>query len=369
MTKRQKKGLTSTLVLLAVLATAGGLAAWKQANIKQAIAASANQPEPAEVVTTATGVERSYQETTTAIGTVLALRSVTLRNEVPGTVRYVRLTPGQVVEAGTVLVALDVSVEESELKALEAQAALAKTTLNRVQRLMNDRAAPQSELDRARAEYDVALAQIARTRAVIERKVIRAPFRARVGIADIHPGQYLDQGTTLTTLQGVGEDANIDFAVAQHVASGLRVGDQVQVIAGDDAASRPLHARIAALDARIDPSTRNAIVRARLTESHDAIAPGASVRVQVSYGAASKAVAIPASALRKGPAGDHVFVIEADPAGKPRAKTRVVQMGALIGDTVLITNGLKAGEQVAASGSFKLRDDLLVVTAEQTASR
>ena len=365
---KQKKGSGSVLVIVAVVAVAGGLAAWKHSSLKAATGASANQPEPVEAVTSATAVERSHRETATAIGTVLALRSVTLRNEVPGTVREVRLTPGQIVEAGTVLVALDVSVEESELKALEAQAALARTTLERVQRLMNDRAAPQSELDRARAEYDVALAQIARTKAVIDRKIIRAPFRARVGIADVHEGQYLDQGTTLTTLQGIEGGANIDFAVAQRVADELRVGDAVQVIAGDD--STPANVRIVALDARIDPTTRNAMVRARPTDASAVVAPGASVKVIVPYGPPSKAVAIPASALRKGPAGDHVFVIEPDPTGKPRARSRSVQVGALVGDTVLIVNGLDAGEQVAASGSFKLRDQLLVATAaDMTASR
>jgi membrane fusion protein (multidrug efflux system) len=224
------------------------------------------------------------------------------------------------VDAGTVLVALDVSVEESELKALEAQAALAKTTLDRVTRLINDRAAPQSELDRARAEYDVALAQIARTKAVIGRKIIRAPFRARIGLSDVHGGQYLDQGTELTTLQGVGEQVNIDFSVAQRVVDGLKVGDVVQIVTGQGA--KP-------------------------------------------YGAPTKTTAIPASALRKGPAGDHVFVIAPDSTGKPRAQSRAVQMAGLIGDTVLIMNGLKPGEQVAASGSFKLREGLLVSTAEQ----
>ncbi len=367
MTKRQKKGLASTLVITAVILAAVGLGAWKTANIKAAVAASANQQEPMELVTTATAVERPHRETTTAIGTVLALRSVTLRNEVPGTVRYTRLTPGQIVEAGTVLIALDVSVEESELKAQEAQAALAKTVLNRVQRLMNDRAAPQQELDRARAEYDVALAQIARTRAIIERKIIRAPFRARIGISDVHQGQYLDQGTTLTTLQGVGDDANIDFAVAQGVANDLRVGDPLRVIASEE--GKPLNARIVALDSRVDPNTRNAVVRARITDTNHEVAPGASVRVILPYGAATKAIAIPASALRKGPAGDHVFVITPDSTGKPRAHTRMVQMGALIGDSVLVLDGLKAGEQVAASGSFKLRDDLLVVTAAEETPR
>ena len=199
-------------------------------------------------------------------------------------------------------------------------------------------------------------------KAVIARKVIRAPFRARIGISDVHPGQYLDQGTELTTLQGVGEEVNIDFAVAQRVADGLRVGDAVQVITGENA--QPLAARIVALDSRVDPQTRNATVRARLNDGAAVVAPGASVRVILPYGAPTTAIAIPASALRKGPAGDHVFVVVPDSTGKPRAQSRPVQMAGLVGDTVLVTAGLKPGEPVAASGSFKLRDGLLVSVAE-----
>ena len=65
-------------------------------------------------------------------------------------------------------------------------------------------------------------AQIARIKAVINRKMIRAPFRARIGISDVHPGQYLNEGTLLTTLQGVDDSAYVDFAVAQQVAAALR---------------------------------------------------------------------------------------------------------------------------------------------------
>jgi membrane fusion protein (multidrug efflux system) len=130
-----------------------------------------------------------------------------------------------------------------------------------------------------------------------------------------------------------------------------------------------VNARIVALDARIDPETRNATVRARITDSDHALAPGSSVRVQLPYGGAVSTISVPASALRKGPAGDHVFVVTADSAGKQRAHARLVRMAALIGDSVLILDGLKAGEQVAASGSFKLRDDLLVAPADQKASQ
>ncbi|HEX6643052.1 MAG TPA: biotin/lipoyl-binding protein, partial [Gemmatimonadales bacterium] len=192
----------SIALVVAVLAIASALTFWKFSSLRAAEAASAMPMEPAEVVATAAAVTRPHAATTTAIGTVRALRSVTLRNELPGTVRSVRLTPGQVVEPGTVLVALDVSVERASLRALQAQADLAATVLARTQALADDGAASREELDRARAERDVALAEIARLEAVIERKTIRAPFRARVGISDVHPGQYLSEGTELTSLQG-----------------------------------------------------------------------------------------------------------------------------------------------------------------------
>ena len=147
------------------------------------------------------------------LGAVLGLRSVTLRNELLGTVRDVRLVPGQTVEPGAVLVALEVEVERAELAALEARAALAETTLARLERLSAENATSEATVDQARAARDVARAETARTRAIIERKTVRAPFRARVGLADLHPGQYLDTGAALTTLQAVTGAVYIDFAV------------------------------------------------------------------------------------------------------------------------------------------------------------
>jgi membrane fusion protein (multidrug efflux system) len=348
-------------MLLAIIALAAlSLAARKSASIQEADAAAASQPEPMESVVPAVAAERPHRETTTSIGTVLALRSITLRNELAGTVRRVMLTPGQVVEQGAVLVALDVSVEEAELQALEAQAGLAQATLQRIERLSAGGATSAEEVDQARAQRDVALAQIARTKAIIERKTIRAPFRVRVGIADVHPGQYLNEGTELTTLQGVEDAAHVDFAVSQQVAAGLRVGGVVQVQASDTDVTE---GRIVAIDARVDPTTRNATVRARIDGRH-ALAPGASVRVVVPVGAAANAVVVPASALRRGPAGDHVFVLAADAEGKTRAHLRPVRGGPIVGDEVLVLEGLEAGEQVAASGSFKLREGVLVIVAE-----
>ena len=351
----------SVALLTAVLATGVTLGAWKYTAVREANAAAASQPEPVESVTAAVAREREHRESATSIGTVLALRSITLRNEVPGTVHRVALRPGQIVEPGAVLVALDVSVEEAELKAQQAQADLARTLLARTERMAERKAASAIELDQARAEHDVALAQIARTKAIIARKTIRAPFRARVGMADVHVGQFLDAGTELSTLQGVADGAHVDFTVAQAVAAGLRAGQTVSIVAADGAT--PLVARIVAVDARVDPTTRNATVRARIEDVDRAPAPGASVRVQVPVGAARKAVVVPATALRKGPEGDHVFVLAPGQDGKMRAGLRKVRSGPVLGDEIVILDGLRAGEQVAASGSFKLRESALVAVA------
>lgn len=355
--------IASAALLTTVLATGAGLAAWKYTDIAASAAASAHQPEPTEVITAAVAINREHRRTTTSIGTVLALRSITLRNEVAGTVERVHLTPGQIVEPGTILVALDASVERADLQAQEAQAALARTTLERLENLRKHDATSQEEVDQAKAQYDVAQAQMARTRALIAKKVIRAPFRARVGIADVHIGQYLNEGSILTTLQGVAEAVHVDFTVAQRVAAGLRVGDSVVVYAAND--DTPIPARIVAVDARVDPDTRNATVRARLAGPATP-APGASVRVLVPVGPLDTVVSVPVNALRKGPQGDHVFVIEPDSAGKPRAHVRTVQSGPVLGEEVIVFDGLKSGEQIATSGSFKLREAVLVAIADTT---
>ncbi|HEY7611638.1 MAG TPA: efflux RND transporter periplasmic adaptor subunit [Gemmatimonadales bacterium] len=347
------------MLLATVVATGAGLAVWKYSDIESEAEAAANQPEPMEAVTAAPAAERAYRPTTTSIGTVLATRWITLRNELAGTVRRVHLTSGQVVDAGTVLVALDVSVEEAELQAQQAEAELAQTTLDRLAKLRQHSATSQEEVDQAQAQRDVAQAQIARTRAVIAKKVIRAPFRARVGLADVHQGQYLDEGTDLTTLQGVDDAAHVDFTVAQRVAAGLRVGDTVSVSAARDTVS----ARIVAVDARVDPTTRNATVRARMVGPATP-APGASVRVQVPVGPAQEVASVPVNALRKGPGGDHVFVIAPDSTGKTRAHQRAVVSGPILGEEVVILSGVKPGEQIATSGSFKLREGALVALAE-----
>ncbi|MCB9888836.1 MAG: efflux RND transporter periplasmic adaptor subunit [Planctomycetes bacterium] len=358
--------LATALLLTLTAGATIGLAAWKRHLHRAEAQAAQHQPEPAEVVEAARVATRKYARTTTAIGTARALRSITLRNELAGTVAKAELATGQVVEPGTLLVQLDVTVEEAELKALEAEARLAASMLSRMQKAMADQGASAADVDRARAEHDKTLANVARVKALIERKRLRAPFRARVGMVDLHKGQYLEAGTAVTTLQGVANAIHIDFAVTQEAASTLQTGTAVRVtFVGRNT---PAVAKIVAIDARVEAATRSTWVRAEL-EGGVLPPPGASVRVQTPVEPLHDVLIVPVSSLRRGPAGDHVFVLANGKDGKLRATQRRVKGGAMLGDEIVIHSGLKEGEQVASTGSFKLREGVLVQLAPGGAPR
>lgn len=354
------RSVASLLLLLLVVGAGLFLADWKRGALAASAAAATSQPEYVEVVAAVPVTLRDYVKSSTSIGTVRALRSVTLQNELAGTVHMSRLESGAEVEAGELLLSLDVSVEEAELAAAKARARLAETLLGRMQRAATSQGASEADVDRAQAEFDVAQAEVVRIGALIERKRLRAPFRARVGLVDVHLGQYLEAGTVLTSLQGVDEAVHVDFHVAQDVAAALVVGANVEVLAQNAAQAFP--ARIEAIDAETDTRTRNTLVRARL-ESAAHPAPGGSVRVRVPLGERRPLPVVPVSALRKGPSGEHVFVVVVDDAGLERVRMRRVTSGPMLGDEVVILEGLVEGERVAASGSFKLAEGMRVAIA------
>lgn len=348
---------------LLLLLSAAGLAYWfigiKAAARAQAQEAAAQQPQPQALVAAAPARTSSYARTTTAIGTVRAVRTVQLRSELPGLVSEVNLPSGAIVEAGSLLVALDTAVESAELKAAQARVRLADTLLQRVERAAQSQGAAEADVDRARAELDVARADVVRLEALISRKRIHAPFRARIGLSDLQVGQYLDAGAQLALLQGVDEAVHIDFRIPQEVAARLAVGAELDVLTNDGAVHK---ATIVAREAEIDERTRSATFRARL-QGADVPAPGGSVRVRVAVADPQPVTLVSVSALRRGPSGDHVFVVAKSADGALRAQQRTVTSGPMLGDEVVLLEGVAEGELVAGSGSFKLFDGMLVALA------
>ena len=362
-----RQGLAWAAVMLAVAATAGGLGYYKYAEISAAIAAAKASPEPREAVEAVQVRGGEWSASTRAVGTVVALRQVEIRNELPGTVVEVGFASGDIVEAGQILVRLDTSEERAALAAAQAEAQLAQAVSDRRNRLPPGDVVSVLDLDRAEAGLAAATARVSGLEAGIAKKTIAAPFRARVGLTDLQPGAYLDEGTSIAMLQGVDSDAYVDFSLPQHLAAAIRPGVLVS-LSGPQIPGGSASAEIVAEDASVDADNRAVGFRAIARGLGERLRPGAFVDVVAVTAPPQPALLVPLTAVRRAPYGEHVFVL-VEEEGQTRARQRAVQTGTVQGTDIVVTDGLAEGELIAGAGSFKLRDGLLVVSADPPGER
>ena len=345
-------------VMLGVAATAGGLGYYKYVEISAAIAAAEAFPEPREAVEAVRVHRGEWAASTRAVGTVVALRQVEIRNELAGTVVEMGFASGDIVESGQVLVRLDTREEDAALAAAQAEARLAAVVFDRRDRLRSNPAVSALDLDRAREELAAATARVTSLEAVIAKKTLLAPFRARVGLTDLQPGAYLDAGTRIAMLQGVDRDAFVDFSVPQDMAAAIQPGVSVS-LAGPQIPGGSAAAEIVAEEASVDATNRAVRFRAIARGLGETLRPGAFVDVVAVTAPPRPALLVPLTAVRRAPYGEHVFVL-VNEDGQSRARQRVVQTGAVQGTDIVVTEGLAEGELIAGAGSFKLREGLLV---------
>lgn len=355
-----RRVLAWLIVVLAVAGIAGALGYYKYNEIQVAAAVAQATPEPVEAVLSVPARDGEWSATTRAIGSVVALRQVEIRNEIAGVIAEISFKSGDIVKEGAPLVKFDTRQEEAALAAAEAEARLAKLTLERREGLRNSAAFNQQELDRSREEHAAATARARTLAVIVDKKRITAPFHARVGITDWQPGAYLDAGTLIVTLQGVAPDAYVDFTLPQDDAAAVRVGSRI-TLSGRAVPGGKTTAEIVAEDNSADNASRAVRFRAVAKGFGERLRPGTFVDVTVTTSAPQPTVLVPLAAVRRSPAGQHVFVL-VEEEGKLRARMRTVTTGAVEGDEIAVRDGLAAGELVATSGSFKLREGLLVET-------
>lgn len=343
--------------------------------------------EPAEAAQLVTAKQISWQPTADLVGTVFAMRSVTVRNEIAGVVRSVGFQSGDAVEAGQVLIRQDDSTDRADLEAMQAavrvaeanlaqadsQIGLAEAELKRLNEAPQqavaamDRDRARTKLDSARAdrgrwdaEIDQARARVAQVEARIAKLTIKAPFKARAGIRTIDEGQYLAEGSNIVVLQEIADTVYLDFAIPQEYSQRVRPGTSVMATApllGD----APVKITVVAIDASVNLETRNLRVRAVVGNPGGVLAPGMFVQVRVPIDRPQTFVAVPSTAVRRAAYANSVFVVAPDETGTLHAHQQFVTLGQTIGEDVIVLDGLEVGQQIAAAGSFKLRDGVKVL--------
>lgn len=354
------KRMIFMLVLMTVFIAALGFLKVRQF---QAMAGqfAAMQPPP-EAVTTIVAQRESWPASLSAIGTVAAVQGVTVSADLPGIVEQIEFDSGRSVRKGDLLVRLDTRQEQAQLSAAEAQLDLARLNFERMKGLVEQDAVSRAEFDNAAAAHKQAEARIREIRATIDRKTIRAPFSGVLGLRQVNVGQYLTAGDPVVPLQSLNP-IYVNFGVPQRSAGGMRRGRNVRITVAD-LGDAEFKGRVTAVDAVVDPDTRNMQVQATLANPGGTLRPGMFVQAQVILDADQTVVAIPASAISYAPYGDSVFVV-ANLQGEDGRQYRgvrqqVVTLGAARGDQVAVLSGLAAGDEVVTSGVFKLRNGAAV---------
>jgi membrane fusion protein (multidrug efflux system) len=377
MTKRMLIMVGAVLVLVALLG--GGFAL----HIQKIIAAS---PRPGPQTVTATRVEAlEWQPQVGAIGTMVAVRGVDVTTEIAGLVRSIEFKSGQEVKAGAVLVQLNADSDIAQLRSLQAAADLSATTLARDKEQLAVEAIAQAQVDSDESDLKSRRALVAQQQATIAKKTIVAPFSGRLGITTVNPGQYLNPGDKIVTLQTI-DPIYIDFNLPQKQIGGLVLG-QVVNVATDSYLGTNFPGRITAINAKVDPATRNVLIEATLPNAKRQLLPGMFANVAVEIGEKKRYLTLPQTAITYNPYGSTVFIVRpkseaeaearaasgaasgatvAAPAASAAGDSLVAQQvfvttGETRGDQVTVLKGLKEGQTVVTSGQVKLKNNTPVV--------
>jgi membrane fusion protein, multidrug efflux system len=270
---------------------------------------------------------------------------------------------GNEVPAGKVLLRLKPNDNYALLQQLQAVAELADQTYKRDQEQFAAQAISQANIDTDVSTLKSARAQVAAQQALIEEKIVKAPFAGRLGIRQVDIGQYLAAGTTVVTLQAL-DPILVDFYVPQQALAQMKIGQPVSATV-DTYAQQTFSGAIEAINSKVDPSSRNVQVRASLHNPDKRLVPGMFANVRVQYGEKNQQITLPQTVVTYNPFGDTVFVVEknaADDKGNARltVQQRFVKLGATRGDQVAVVKGIKAGEIVVSAGQMKLRNGVAV---------
>lgn len=374
-------------VLLLVLLLAGGFAL----HIRSLIAA-APKPGP-QTVTTTQVAALEWQPQLSAVGSVTAVRGVDITTEIAGLARSIEFKSGQDVKAGQVLVQLNADSDIAQLNSLQAAAELAASVLARDNAQFEVEAISKAQLDADAADLKSKRALVAQQQATIAKKTIRAPFAGKLGITTVQPGQYLNPGDKIVTLQTI-DPIYVDFYLPQKQLGSLAVGQTIHVRT-DGFPGLLFPGRITAISPKIDATTRNVQIEATLANPKRQLLPGMFANANVDVGQKKRYLTLPQTAITYNPYGSTVFVVvpasamaasaasgagggppasasasaSAAKAATPPASAAsglavrqvFVTTGETRGDQVAILKGIEEGQTVVTSGQVKLKNGTPVV--------
>ena len=357
MTKRMLIMLGCIVILVV------GLAFGKYLQIRQLIASAPKQGAQTVSTTKVTAVE--WQPQLTSVGTVTPYRGVDVTSEVSGLVREIHFKSGDTVKKNQLLFSLNADADIAQLHALQASAELAGVVLKRDEAQLKVEGISQAQVDADKADLKNKQAMVAQQSALVDKKTLRAPFSGRLGITAINPGQFINAGDKLVSLQTI-DPIYVNFFIPQKQSAMLKVNQNI-ALSADAFPGVSFTGKLTAINPVIDTATRNVQVQAKLSNDKQQLLPGMFANVSVDVGVKDKFITLPQTAITYNPYGSTVFVVKPgdkkdDKGNATLTVTQVfISTGATRGDQVAITKGLEAGQEVVTSGQIKLKNGSLIV--------
>lgn len=348
-----------TIIVLAAVGIVGGLLFGFQIFKGIMIAKFVNPGSlPPQTVSTIVAKPQDWQPSFSAVGTLRAVRGTDLSVEVAGIVDKILFESGDNVKAGAVLMELRAEDEVARLQSLETSARLAATTYERNLKQFEAKAISRAALDVDEANLKNAQAAVTQQRAMLNKKIVRAPFSGRLGVRMVDVGQYINPGEAVVTLQAL-DSIYADFYLPSDQAVRVAVGQNVRVTT-TATGEETFPGEVSAINPKVDLGSRNVLVRATLANAQHRLLPGASAAITIDVGEVERYLTLPQTAITFNPYGSTIYLAVADgkdEKGQPKlvARQTFVTTGATRGDQVAVLQGLKDGDVVVTAGQMKLQ--------------
>ena len=295
-----------------------------------------------------------------AVGSLRSVQSVMVRPEVSGRIAKLGFTEGARVRRGQLLLQLDDTLQQAQLKQAEAQASIARTNLQRSRELLAQNFVSASAVDQNAAALQVAEAQVALAQAQVQRMRVLAPFDATAGLKLVNEGDYVRDGADVVPLEDLNA-LTVRFALPERYADRVRPGQPVELTV-DAIPGRSFKGRVQALDAQVDANGRALQVLAQVANPGAVLRPGMFARPRVVFAVREGAVVVPEEALVPVGARQFLFKVVDGPNGQKVSQRLEARIGLRLPGQVEITQGLADGDTVVTAGHGRLlRGDALPV--------
>ena len=278
-----------------------------------------------------------------ALGTAQSYESINITSSASDTIRDIRFTDGQQVKQGDVIVLLDREEEEAQLAAARARLAEHRRERQRLESLLQKKAAAQREYDERLTLIEVTKREIEQIEARIGDRTLKAPFDGVLGIRRMSPGQLVQPGQVITTLDDI-DPIKLDFSVPAVHLPELATGTPM-IATADARPGQRFAGHVDVIDTRIDPATRSILLRAIIANPSGLIKPGMLMQVTL-LERQRVAVVVPEESIVQKQDDHFITVIDKE----NRASERKVVIGERQPGIVEVVQGLDVGEMFVVRG-------------------